>query len=269
MGRCPSCGKSYFLNSEFGECGWCGKSACRNCLPEWASNLEIKSKMETGRQDAKYDIVGFCSPSCRDSFNKAVLAYPLSDVGTCVNDFPNNIRKLYYDAVLSALQSDSASIENTIARVKRAIELESNENSGILMGLNDDGTLIDDYEPASDFIRQGYLILASNLEKCGRYLDSARVYETRLGMYDKAKQLRDLSRDKKIMVKQTNISFNLNDLLKQVRDGGIVAVYRCPYCNGTLKIDKQTTAKALKICDYCHSKIETVDIAELLRTALS
>lgn len=224
--------------------------------------------METDKQDAQYDVVGFCSQSCRDSFNKAVLAYSLSEVGTNVNAFPKNIRKLYYDAILSALQTNSALLENIIAKVQRAIELDSDKASGILMGLDDDGTLIEEYETATDFIRQGYVILASNLEKCGRYLDSAEVYETRLGMYDKAKQLRESSNSKQIQVKQTNISFNLNDLLKQVRDGGLVVVYRCPHCNGTLKIDKQTTANALKTCDYCHSKIETVDLVDLLRTTL-
>jgi hypothetical protein len=268
LGRCPSCGKSYFLNSEFSQCGWCGKKVCSNCLPAWASSFEIKSKMETDKQEAHYDFVGFCSQSCRDSFNKAVLAYPFSDIGTSVNTFPKNIRKLYYDAILSALQPNSALLENIIAKVHRAIELESDEASGILMGLDDDGTLIDEYETATDFIRLGYRMLASNLEKCGRCLDSAEVYETRLGMYDKAKQLRESSNRKQILVKHTNISFNLNDLLKQVRDGGLVVVYRCPHCNGALKIDKQTTANALKTCDYCHSKIETVDLAELLRTAL-
>lgn len=64
-------------------------------------------------------------------------------------------------------------------------------------------------------------------------------------------------------------SVDLNELIRQVRDGGIIVVYRCPHCGGKLKVDKETNVETLTVCEYCGSEIETVDLAEYLRTALS
>jgi DNA-directed RNA polymerase subunit RPC12/RpoP len=74
---------------------------------------------------------------------------------------------------------------------------------------------------------------------------------------------------KQVVVKQTVVSVDLNSLLQQIRDGGIVALYRCPRCGGNLKIDKETTIESLKVCPYCGSNIKAMDLAEFLRTALS
>jgi transcription initiation factor IIE alpha subunit len=119
----------------------------------------------------------------------------------------------------------------------------------------------------SDFVKRGYSALAFNLEKCGRHLDAAKIYEEQLKMYEEAKLLRE--KDKQMIVKRTEVSINLNELLKQIKDGGIVAVYRCPNCNGTLKINNKTSLKSLKTCEHCGSEIETVDLADFLKTALS
>jgi DNA-directed RNA polymerase subunit RPC12/RpoP len=48
-----------------------------------------------------------------------------------------------------------------------------------------------------------------------------------------------------------------------------VAVYRCPHCGGKLKIDKDARMDKLRVCEYCGSEIETMDLADFLRTALS
>jgi hypothetical protein len=56
-------------------------------------------------------------------------------------------------------------------------------------------------------------------------------------MYEKAGQLRQMQ--KQVVVKQTVVSVDLNNLLQQIRVGGIVALYRCPRCGGNLKIDKK------------------------------
>jgi len=60
----------------------------------------------------------------------------------------------------------------------------------------------------------------------------------------------------------------LNDLLNQVKDGGISAIYRCPNCNGTVKINKETALDSLRTCEYCHSDIRTVDLIDFLKAAL-
>ena len=107
---------------------------------------------------------------------------------------------------------------------------------------------------------------AENLERAGRYEDASRIYEL-YGMYEKAGQLRQMQ--KQVVVKQTVVSVDLNNLLQQIRDGGIVALYRCPRCGGNLKIDKETTIESLKVCPYCGSNIKAMDLTEFLRTALS
>ncbi|MCJ7423499.1 phage terminase large subunit family protein [Candidatus Bathyarchaeota archaeon] len=70
-------------------------------------------------------------------------------------------------------------------------------------------------------------------------------------------------------MKTTNVSVNLNALLQQVKDGGIVAVYRCPHCGGPLKVGKDTNVESLRTCEHCGSEIEAVDLADFLRSALS
>lgn len=77
------------------------------------------------------------------------------------------------------------------------------------------------------------------------------------------------ARGRKIVVKNTNVNVDLNTLLKQFAEGGIVAVYRCPHCGGKLKIGKETKASSLRTCDHCGSEMATMDVADFLRTALS
>jgi lysine biosynthesis protein LysW len=111
------------------------------------------------------------------------------------------------------------------------------------------------------------LQLAANVEAAGRPLDAAKIYEKNLKMYDKARELRE--KDKQVVVRRTDILVNLNELLRQVKDGGIVAVYRCPHCGGKLKIDKNVTMDKLRVCEHCGSEIEIMNLADFLRTVLS
>jgi len=78
-----------------------------------------------------------------------------------------------------------------------------------------------------------------------------------------------LSQQQNITIKKLDISFDLNKLLQQVKDGGIVVIYRCPHCSVPLKIGKDTRVEQLKKCEYCDSELQSIDIAEFLRTALS
>lgn len=103
---------------------------------------------------------------------------------------------------------------------------------------------------------------AKHSEAVERYEDAARIYE-KLGMYEEAKMAR--RRGKGITV----VSVDLNRLLEQVRNSGIVAVYRCPKCGGNLKIGKDTSTNSLRICPYCGSEIAAMDLADFIRTILS
>ncbi len=150
---------------------------------------------------------------------------------------------MFFSAVLNAL--DSKISQEAIKLVSWAIENDSKDYRAILVDLGDNGLLDSECgQDIDDFVKRGYSALAFNLEKCGRPLDAAKIYEEQLKMYEKAKLLRE--KDRQMIVKRTEVSVNLNELLKQIKDGGIVAVYRCPNCNGTLKINNKTSLKSLK-----------------------
>ena len=106
----------------------------------------------------------------------------------------------------------------------------------------------------------------SNWIRAGRFEDAAMLYEKK-GMYDEAGAIRAKARQVSVSNKIVNV--DLNALIRQLAEGGIVAVYKCPHCGGKLKVGKTTTADSLKICDHCGSEIETMDIADFLKTALS
>ncbi len=110
------------------------------------------------------------------------------------------------------------------------------------------------------------LAAARNAERAGRYEDAAVIYE-RYEMYDEAGIAR--AKDKQVTIKKTEVSVDLGSLLKQIQNGGTVVIYRCPHCKAPIKIGKSTDAKSLRICEHCKSEIEIMDIANLLRTALS
>jgi DNA-directed RNA polymerase subunit RPC12/RpoP len=74
--------------------------------------------------------------------------------------------------------------------------------------------------------------------------------------------------DEQITVKRVDVTVDLNRLLQQIREGGLVIVYRCPHCGGPLKVGKDTSAGSLKVCEHCGSEIESIDLADFLRTAL-
>ena len=90
--------------------------------------------------------------------------------------------------------------------------------------------------------------------------------EDREAVYtDRARLAREKSRQ--VHVKETIV--DINKLLEQVRDGGIVAVYRCPHCGGKVKIGKDASIESLKVCEHCGTEIEAMDLADFIRTALS
>jgi DNA-directed RNA polymerase subunit RPC12/RpoP len=122
---------------------------------------------------------------------------------------------------------------------------------------------------------EGILLENAKLaEKAGRYEDAAADYESlasiyeSLKLYDKAREFRGIARRLKGKGKQV-IVVDLNRLIQQVKEDGIVAIYRCPRCGGKLEIDKGTSVESLKVCKYCGSAIEAMDLADFLRTTLS
>jgi len=115
---------------------------------------------------------------------------------------------------------------------------------------------------------------ARHAERVGRYEDAAHNYEMLADhyemckLYEKARELRDRARQLRGKGRQV-VVVDLNKLIQQVKNGGIVVAYRCPNCGGKLEIGKDTSAESLKVCKYCGSQIEAMDLANFLRTALS
>jgi len=190
-----------------------------------------------------------------------VLAYPTGDsIGTDVENFNKEWVKYWNNSILNAL---SMSTNHEFAEKARyAVQIHS-ERWVAFPWLDSSNQ---PFWMAQKSSYSAKLALAQNLERCGRITDSAKVYEE-LRFYDKARELRE--KDRHIVIKKTDVSVNINALLQQVKDSGLVAVYRCPNCGGTLKIDKGTRLESLRKCSHCGSEIETMELTDFLRTILS
>ena len=263
MGSCPSCGASSFFGVNTKQCAWCGKIVCNKCLPNWHGSIAYKIQVEeaTGRP-ATYDSAGFCSNFCFNQFWQKVQEYPMDEVGTDSPVFAVRVTWLWNQAILNAAAKANPTVARyLVPRFDFAIRISS-PRFVAFPWLDPTGKPVWMFER---FYAQAKLALAKNLERCGRTQDAAKVFEE-MRMYDKARELRE--KDRHIIVKNTNVSVNLNALLQQVKDGGVVAVFRCPFCGGNLKINKDTTLDSLKICEHCHSEITSMDLADFLNAVL-
>jgi DNA-directed RNA polymerase subunit RPC12/RpoP len=260
MVKCPSCGASSIFGFQTKRCVWCGKIVCDRCVPNWHGTLSVKISAEDSAGPA-YETLGFCSDNCFYGFWGKVLAHPAEYlIGTNIENFRNNWIMYWNDSILTVL---SANADTAIAdKARKAVQIHSarfvafpwfdSSNKSLWMA-----------KQSADNAR---LALAQNLEKCGRTVDAAKVFEE-LRMYDKARELRE--KERHIIIKKTDVSININALLQQIKDNGLVAIYRCPHCGGKLKIDKNASMDKLRVCEHCGSEIETMDLADFLRTALS
>ena len=243
MVRCPNCGNDNFFETKF--CIVCGREGCEGCMEQIFNFLVV------GRGVFDWWI---CSEGCFNSFmGKLIAAVPPQAIN--LNDYHGDPRhplpeskvyEIFYDAVVHLVRN----VDETLASGFRIVNREK----------------LLDSELMRRFRMQLHIKQAENLEKAGRYEDASRIYEL-YGMYEKAGQLRQ--KQKQVVVKQTVVSVDLNSLLQQIKDGGIVVVYRCPHCGGNLKIGKEATIESLKVCPYCSSNIRAMDLIDFLRTALS
>jgi len=109
---------------------------------------------------------------------------------------------------------------------------------------------------------------AEILERAGHYIMAAMYYETLASdfgdesFYDKARELKD--RERNSQVKITSVDIDINELIKQLKESGIVFDYHCSKCGANLKINGNATGQ----CEYCDSKIDTMNLSDLLRKAL-
>ena len=265
MGSCPSCGASSLLGVSTRQCTWCGKIVCNRCTPQSQGSIAFKTHIEdTSGFGVSYEVAGFCSDSCLEQFWSKVAEYPVDEaIGTDIESFEGNLVWLWNQSILNAVCACNVDVAQNLApKIKNAIQISS-QRFVAFPYCDSTGKPFWMFENLHDKAKLG---LAQNLEQCGRTQDAAKVFEE-LRMYDKARELRE--KDRRIIIKKTDVSINLNALLQQVKDGGLVAVFRCPHCGGKLKISSQTTVNSLKICEHCASEIEAMDLADFLKTVLA
>lgn len=261
MGKCPNCGASSIFGIRTDRCVWCGKTVCDRCMPSHGT-LDIKISVESARAPvARYGTAGFCSDNCFQQFWQKVLEHPAEYlIGTDIGNFDKNWVKYWNNSILNVL---SANADSELAeKAKKAVQTHTEKFVAFPWWDSSNTPLWMSQESS----RNARLAMAHNLEKCGRITDAAKVFEE-LRLYDKARELRE--KDRHIIIKKTDVSVNINALLQQVKDNGLVAVYRCPHCGGKLKIDKNASMDKLRVCEHCGSEIETMDLADFLKTILS
>jgi|WetSurMetagenome_2_1015567.scaffolds.fasta_scaffold202449_1 hypothetical protein len=254
---CPSCGRTGLFSKPNIACASCGKIFCEKCAPSWYRDFSYKKQTETDSSPAIYGKSGFCSKQCHENFSNTINSFSTRNiVGTDVSRFQANVIDSFNQAILNAITDFYK------PTMEAAIRMHTSINPAF--PIFDAQTK--KYGPIYLlFYNKAKLELAENLEKCGRIQDSAKIYEE-LQIYDKSRQLRQ--QDKSIIVKNTNVSVNLNSLLQQVKDGGIVAVFRCPFCGGKLKINENTTLNSLMKCEHCNSDIKAMDLEDFLKAVL-
>lgn len=252
MGTCPNCGFKKFLGPTIETCIVCKKQGCSNCISIFL--LAVRSSPQVGRYDKA---VHACSTKCAQEFSQMVYeAAPLAETIEA-RDYNE---KQWYSNFYGMDAFDEACFRVLMKLNPQLVQ--ENQCAGSRAY-----TIVSFQSPMfKRFHDEAVLVLAKKIVAAGRPLDAAHVYET-YGMYDEARDLRE--KDRQIIVKRKKVSVDLNALLQQVKDGGIVAVYRCPHCGGKLKVGKDSHLENLKICEHCGSEIKTMDLADFLRTVLS
>lgn len=108
-------------------------------------------------------------------------------------------------------------------------------------------------------VRTLQLAHAKNLIEAERFEDAAKIYES-FGMWSEAGDARRAARRHVT----THVQLNLNDLLDQVRRGGLTTTYSCPACNSPIQISRDVSENALRACSYCGATIQTTDLVDFL-----
>ena len=251
MGNCPNCGKKKLFLVKT-TCSICGKNGCSECFKFLFRVLEGDGGME--------ELYYACSEKCLDKVAGEIESQidPKEIVPT--NEIPP-VRFFVERVVLQQYASKVSS--SLMGQLKNRLQKK-------VYRVSFAKDFADGSPPTGDLwerlVKHTRLIQASHFETLREFENAAKIYKS-LGMYEKAGETR-AKRDE-LTIKNTNISVNLNALLQQIKDGGIVAVFRCPNCGGKLKISDKTTLNSLKECEYCRSEITSMDLADFLKTVLS
>jgi hypothetical protein len=100
---------------------------------------------------------------------------------------------------------------------------------------------------------------ALNLLKAERFEDAAKVYES-LSMWKEAGEAR--RNGKRNVV--TQVQVDVNNLIDQVKKGGLTTSYACPACQSPIRIDSSADVGTLRHCQYCGTAIQSTDLVDFL-----
>jgi len=260
LGKCPNCQNSgWFLKTE--RCDVCGKEGCAKCLIFLFDIIDVRG--------SSCDRWFGCSQKC---INK--LAVEIEDrISADEIDASNTTPPIHFFVERTVV--DSKRLDPAIAeKISGGDELhvffsqdKAPQDFQFMIDEQCDSVVEDPDNTLWKRIHQhALLIRAKHYETLREFENAAKIYK-RLKMYEEAGRIR--AKGQEVTVKRTDVSVNLNALVQQIRDGGIVAVYRCPNCGAKLKVDKETTVESLKKCKHCGEEIQAVEMASFLRAILS
>ena len=144
-----------------------------------------------------------------------------------------------------------ACLEETLTELVRGGSVVDNE--GFLGGIS----LLDFAKKRALLVQAEHFAMAERLE------DAAQTFE-RAGMWEEAGKMRRRNRQQTI----TQVHIDLNQLVSQLRNGGLTATYVCPTCHGQIEISGESDASSLYTCSYCHSVIQVTDLANVIGKVL-
>jgi hypothetical protein len=105
-----------------------------------------------------------------------------------------------------------------------------------------------------------YCHAASSL-RAGRHEDAANAFE-KLTLFEEAGRVRKMALQEHNTSR--NVSVNMNQLIDQVRAGGLALAYKCPSCGGSIRIDKDYNP-GMKMCGYSGTPLDMTVMASLLK----
>jgi hypothetical protein len=100
---------------------------------------------------------------------------------------------------------------------------------------------------------------AERLLEAERTEDAAEVYES-LGRWKEAGEVRRKAKQGVV----TQVQVDVNELIDQVRKGGLTTTYTCPACQSPIRIDANVDPRALNRCQYCGTAVQSTDLVDFL-----
>lgn len=250
MGTCQVCGKKKWRLKRT-KCFICGKEGCVNCQP----HLMTISFGDSFSEDFEKKYLYICPSTCKGKFIN-LIEKKIEEIPLDLNDSRVNVLKY----IELAIDSNELSFDDKI--MKNLIDYPFQPNQQGFYHIYD-------YLEKNFFERIYKKILirkARILLEVRRFEEAAKIYED-IGMYKEAGNAR--IKNNQLSIKNTEITIDLNKLLNQVKEGGLIVVYRCPHCGAPLKVNNESSAESITICNHCKTKIEKIDVVDFLREALS